>query len=448
MAAVAVGVRWALSPVPYDLVPPGLVLLGCAGVLVLALRRPWAVAVGVAASGVVLLQLIGSSVFARSTSTTVSVALGVELVGVVLALLAGLGTLIGGWVARRPGRARPDWAQAAQVGGLLVLAPICAEYLSAYDDSTGHALQLVGNLVVFVPLYGCPALLIRELARRRRLGWIGMVLLGAAFGLLQAGVVDQSVFSTDYRQIEGWDASYRATLIAPLGVSAANFVNFVGGHVVFSICAPIALVEGARPDRAGEPWLNRGALAVVAALYVAASALVLSEHLTTETSHASVLQVTGSLLLVAGLVAAALRLGRRSRPVQDRQAPRVRTVFAAALGLALVNGLAPETWPGVALSVASFGAAAAGLAYLSRSTGWGAGHVAAVVAAPLLVRAVLAFTYDPLVGEVSEPAKYGHNVVMLLIVLLAVGPTSSRWRSHARDRGSRSPAVTEDPVRR
>jgi hypothetical protein len=49
---------------------------------------------------------------------------------------------------------------------LLVLAPICAEYLSAYDDSTGHPATLLGNLVIFIPLYGCSALLIREVARR------------------------------------------------------------------------------------------------------------------------------------------------------------------------------------------------------------------------------------------------------------------------------------------
>lgn len=96
------------------------------------------------------------------------------------------------------------------------------------------------------------------------------------------------------------------------------------------------------------------------------------------------------------------------------------------------------------MTLASFGAAAAGIVHLSRSTGWGAGHVAAVAAAPLLVRAVLAFTYDPLVGEVSASAKYGHNVVMLLIVLLAVALTSSRWRSYAAGRrGSRSPGVSE-----
>ena len=70
---------------------------------------------------------------------------------------------------------------------LAVLAPVCAEYLWGYDDSTGHPGTLVGNLIVFTPLYGCPALLIREVARRRGLGWPGIVLLAAAFGVVEAG---------------------------------------------------------------------------------------------------------------------------------------------------------------------------------------------------------------------------------------------------------------------
>ena len=40
-----------------------------------------------------------------------------------------------------------------------------------------------------------PALLIREVARRRGLGWPGILLLAAAFGVVQAGLVDQSMFS-------------------------------------------------------------------------------------------------------------------------------------------------------------------------------------------------------------------------------------------------------------
>ena len=127
VAAAAVGLRWALSPTHDYVVPPGLVLLGSAGLLVLVVRRPWPVAVGLAAAGVLLLQVVGSGVLARTSSTVVVVALRRQLIGIVVALLTGAVALVAGWAARRPGRVRPDWPLVAQGGGLLVLAPLCAE---------------------------------------------------------------------------------------------------------------------------------------------------------------------------------------------------------------------------------------------------------------------------------------------------------------------------------
>ncbi|SNR42784.1 hypothetical protein [Actinomadura mexicana] len=41
------------------------------------------------------------------------------------------------------------------------------------------------------------AVLIREAARRTGRGWPTIVLLGAAFGLVQAGLIDQSLFNPD-----------------------------------------------------------------------------------------------------------------------------------------------------------------------------------------------------------------------------------------------------------
>jgi hypothetical protein len=91
----------------------------------------------------------------------------------------------------------------------------------------------------------------------------------------------------------------RATFVDPLGLSAAHVMNFIGGHIIYSSCAPIALVEAYRPHRVGTAWISRRALGVVAGLvvaglYIAASALILQESLTTESSHASVSQVSGS----------------------------------------------------------------------------------------------------------------------------------------------------------
>ena len=109
------------------------------------------------------------------------------------------------------------------------------------DVSTGDAVLLLGALLIFAPLYGAPALLVREVARRRGAGWPGILLLAAAAGLLQSGVIDQSLFSVSYRGLDTWAAWQAATLIPGPGVSAHMVLAFVGGHVAYSFAAPIAL---------------------------------------------------------------------------------------------------------------------------------------------------------------------------------------------------------------
>lgn len=435
-ATLGVAVQTALGGLSDWVVPPGLIILGGATTLVLVWRRAVPVAVGVAAAALVAGHIFSRPAALERLGHGVSGAAQiVELGGVVVALLSGglalLCTPAGSWATQRAAGRSLEWGRWAQVAGLLVLAPVCAEYLAAYDSSTGHPVQLLAGLIVFVPLYGCAALLIREVARRMGLGWVGILLLATAFGLLQAGVVDQSLFSPDYRGIDGWEEGYRRTLIAPLGISVFKLLSFVGGHAVFSIGAPIALVEAAGPSRAGQPWVSRGGLALLAVLYGAASALVLREHLLTEVSHASLAQVAGSLTVVVLLVVAAIRLGGPLRTRSDRPVPPVAVVFGAAVVLAVANGLATETWTGVAVTLGPFALAAGGVAVLARRRGWSLTHVAAVAAAPLLVRAALAFGYAPLVGEVSPAEMHGHHAAMLAIVL---GVCAVVWFQRARPR--------------
>ena len=40
---------------------------------------------------------------------------------------------------------------------------------------------------------------------RAGLHWTGILALAGAFGVLQAGVVDQSLFATSYLGYDGWD---------------------------------------------------------------------------------------------------------------------------------------------------------------------------------------------------------------------------------------------------
>src|SRR5690242_2149518 len=109
---------------------------------------------------------------------------------------------------------------------LVVLAPIVAEYLLA--DFTVRDLPV---LVVLLPLYGCGALLVRELTRRSGRGWPTMLLLGLAFALIEEAFLTQSLFNPDYVHQRLLDYGYIAALGTSLNWSA--FVLSI--HVVCSI---------------------------------------------------------------------------------------------------------------------------------------------------------------------------------------------------------------------
>ncbi|HET6529426.1 MAG TPA: hypothetical protein VFH03_02235, partial [Actinoplanes sp.] len=207
-----------------------------------------------------------------------------------------------------------------QVLVLLVLAPVGAEYLAGYDTSTGRPLELFAGLVFLIPLYGAPAVLIRELARRRGAGWPGILLLALAAAVLQAGVIDQSLFSRSYRDMDFWPAMVQPTWIGGLGLGAYPALNFLAGHMIWSFGAPIALAEAVRPGRAYRPWLRRRGLITMTALYSAAATLIGAEPLATERDHASAAQLAGALVTAAALIVVALR----RRPQPARRPPRAR----------------------------------------------------------------------------------------------------------------------------
>ena len=104
--------------------------------------------------------------------------------------------------------------------GLFLFAPISAEYLLGYDNLIGRPVALLVGLLIFGPLYGVPAVLIREAARRTGRGWPTILLLSFAAGLVQAGLVDQGLFNASYRDIPHWDDMRLSTYLPGLGFSA------------------------------------------------------------------------------------------------------------------------------------------------------------------------------------------------------------------------------------
>lgn len=329
--------------------------------------------------------------------------------------------------ATKPPRRGARWLLAL---GLLFLSPLCAEYMIGYDDNTGDPLALVAGLLILGPLYGGPALLIREVARRSGVRWPGIMALALAFGIIQAGVIDQSLFSMSYRDIAYWDAMLLPTFIEPLGIGGSNALNFLAGHMIWSFCVPIALVEASCPSLARQPWLRWPGLIVTTLLSLGAAALILFDHLENENDHASAAQIIGSLVVAALLAAFAFTVGRRAAPVRDTAAPKPFVVGVLSLIAALAFNCMPETWPGVAGGLAVLAVSAVSITRVARSEHWGDRHVVALATGALLACAALAFLIEPL-GAVPPLAKYAHNLVFFLGAALL-----GAWAA-ARNRPSR-----------
>ena len=85
---------------------------------------------------------------------------------------------------------------------LYFLSPIAAEYLSGYQGQGIEDLfGLIISLLIIGPLYGAPAILIREFARRAGRGYPTILILSCACGFAQAGLIDQSLFFHEFFQI-------------------------------------------------------------------------------------------------------------------------------------------------------------------------------------------------------------------------------------------------------
>ncbi len=319
--------------------------------------------------------------------------------------------------------------------GLLVGAPVSAEYLQAYLPETGDFLVLAGGLLVLGPLYGGAALLIRETALRTGRGWPGVVLMAAGFGLLMTSQVDGSMWLVHDPEIAYWDELRAGTLVASLGFAVFPVLSWVVGHVVFSIGAPLAVLDALAPRHRGGPLLGRPGLVVVALLCVSAALLIRNDP-EYAASDPSALQSWMSLLVAIGLIG--LALSPIGRPVaRTKSAPTVwtpvRTLVMAAVALVALD-LLPATWVGVGLGVVVLTVGGSWVVHASRSSSWGLAQVTALGVAAIIERTVVGFI-APLPPGVEVSEKVMQSAVLLG---LAGAVTIVAWR--------RAAATTDQPV--
>jgi hypothetical protein len=302
----------------------------------------------------------------------------------------------------------------APVVGLFFLSPLVGEYLLG-----NVSIAEITALPALALLYGSGAVLIRELARRTGRGWPTMIGLGLAYGLLEAGLIDQSLFHPPV--LVGPPSAPPATYIPTLGLSADSALAFVVGHAVWSIGVPIAIVEALVPRRGAAPWLGKLGVSVTGVLYLLGAAIVFRHMQRAEHFLAPAPRLVGVAVVAVGLIGVAVAVGRWRRPRIERPAPSpwlVGPVAFVASGLFVARG---ESWLGVAfgllLAVAMIGL----VALWSRCEGWGAAHRLALAGGALLTYAWVGFLLTGLLGRTGAIHLIG-NVIFAsgAIALLTV----------------------------
>jgi hypothetical protein len=269
-------------------------------------------------------------------------------------------------------------------------------------------------------MYGGAALLIREHVRHKGRGWPAILCLGAAYALLEEGLVTQSLFNPDYLKLHLH--FLQPAHIAWLGTGGWWTMLMLNVHTFWSIGVSIALVEGLFPERVNEPWLGKVGHTVVDLLFL--FGLVANTLIGYKQNHfwASRMQLGVAALLCVLLivVAFAAPAGMTKR---EGAVPSPWLTGAATLALGLLFEFVPMQWGwGAVGAMLAVDAVFLLMAFvLSRRTGWTLLHTFSLGAGGAIAYGLHAFRQQAFGGGIVL-SRVG-NVIFLAIalVLIAVG---------------------------
>ncbi|HMR64205.1 MAG TPA: hypothetical protein PKE64_09370 [Anaerolineae bacterium] len=324
--------------------------------------------------------------------------------------------------------ARSAKTRLAPALGLFFLAPLIGEFLLGNLPITW-----LWVLLVLAPLYGGGALLIRETARRLKLGWPSIIVLGLTYAVIEEAFVTQTLFNPNYLGLRLLDYGY----ISSLGIGAWWTVFVLGIHTIWSTSVPIALVESLTPAARRTPWLGILGLVVTAVLFVIGCALAFFGQ-QQEPFIASRLQFLASGIVVVILIAIAVVLGRMriNPPPTSNKPPAVPVVGGTAFILSsafMSLAILQEAIP-VSLNVAGMiGLIAAGSGLLwtwSHRLGWSEQHRLAVAGGLLLTYGWYGFVQIPSAGATSPLIDTIGNAIFAGGALVLLGIAWKRLSAH------------------
>ena len=217
---------------------------------------------------------------------------------------------------------------------LVLLSPIIAEMLSGSTPPLEWLNPIAALLLIW--LYGAGVLVMRETAVRWKTGWPSILLLGAAYGIIEEGLAVKSFFDP------GWmDLGTLAWYGRWFDVNWVWAVWLTIYHAVVSIAIPIFLVEWIWRRTRGIPLTSRRGYITAIALLAGATVFI---NVLLTPYRPSIWHLLGAAAAVAFLVWAAKKYaGGLWARLPSRRLPRSPRVYALA-GFGFLMGILPPLW--------------------------------------------------------------------------------------------------------
>lgn len=309
---------------------------------------------------------------------------------------------------------------------LIFVAPLVAEYLLG-DIS----IRLLVAIIPLAPMYGGGALLVREIVRRARRGWPSILLLGAAYALIEEAFTTQSLFNPDYLHLHGHFLTH--AWIPFLHTGAWWTLFMLNLHAFWSISASIALVEALFPAQAHQPWLGRigdGAVFVVFLFGCVVSTLIglRQNHFVAPAS-----QFVAPSVVILVLIAVAFRLRPATPQNQPGPVPSpwFTGIFALVLGLGVLVDPPMLNWGAVVVMLVIDFVFLLAVSVLSRRAAWSPLHVLSLAAGGAVAYGLHAFLQPPVAGGGGHivAARIGNCVFLAAAVALIAAGAARTARS-------------------
>ncbi|AYG03581.1 hypothetical protein [Gryllotalpicola protaetiae] len=232
---------------------------------------------------------------------------------------------------------------------LAALSGVTAEFLLGDQWLSGAApiSTQLPELILFIVYYGSAAVLIREFTRRTGRGWPTILLLAFAFGLIEEGLLDLSLFNPHFAE----RSLIAFGFIPGLGIGGPWTIFVLTLHVVWSIGAPVAIAEALFPSpvrrripvaavtpQTQAPWLRVPGLCVAGGGYLVGAAAI------GVVSQGSFVAQWWQYASAAVVAAAAIVIAFRLRPTTPRPARSPRNgILVGFVGGTVFQLL--EGWP-------------------------------------------------------------------------------------------------------